>query len=155
MLQLAIPFFMMLIVLFFESEFVAILHSQLPAFEKELNDISKKKADKYLQLGKQMDHYNTTVEMIQKREHASESIVQNVLYEKGSVEALKQDIVQKAPAPQVWKLQAVFPKHNAAIINAKYVRVGSFIDNAKVVKIEFDSLLLQTNKGLKWVYLFQ
>ena len=152
MLQLAIPILLAVVLLYFQDEILTFMHEKLPQHTMNKNHSINEEADTYLRLSRDMNLYNDIENNVKERKIASVWISKNFIYEKKELQSDTK--IQKNIKKYIWKLEAVFPKHDMAIINAQFVHTNSVINQATVIKIKFDSVLLKTNKGLQWVHLF-
>lgn len=148
-LQLFTPILVAFVLFFFQDEILAFMHKKLPQYKININTDMNQKADKYLQISKDKDKYDIIIKNIKEREDSTLWISKNFIYKNKNRKK-----IEKNRKKYTWNLQAVFPQHNMAIINAKFVHKNSVINKAKVIKIKFDSVLLKTSKGLLWVHLF-
>jgi len=152
-LQLATPLFLGALLLFFQESIITMMHAQFP----KIKTIKKSKiyynVNQYLKISEEMQTYDMILQKMLKRKNASEWVVATVLSQKQSIQNSKKADAKKQK--DSWSLQIVFPKHNMAIINSQFVYKGSVVNGAKVMQIELDRVLLKTNKGLRWVYLFR
>lgn len=149
--QLALLFLPILtagILLFFEDMIISYMHTILPQHTMSKSNMLTKEATQYLRISRDMKMYNGTMHKIESRNKFINWMRNHRLYKKSYIKS------KKIALKYTWKLQAVFPKYDKAIINNKFVHIGSVIDRAKVVKIKFDKILLKTSKGFKWVHLF-
>ena len=151
-IQLLAPFLLGIVLLFFQDNIVNFMYSQLPKPKSIKDKNFYNDVNEYLKIQRDMYTYNAVTKKIKEREKSSQWITANVLYQKQLAQSKNESALKKQK--QFWHLEAVFPKHNMAIMNAQFVHKGSFIDNAKIIQIKFDSVLLKTKKGLKWVHLF-
>ena len=152
-LQLIIPLFLGALLLFFQEDIITIMHKQFP----KIKTIKKSKiyynVNQYLKINEEMQTYDMVSQKMSKRKDTIRWVVTTVLSQKKSIQNRKKTDVKKQQ--DIWNLQIVFPKHNMAIINSQFVYKGSIVNGAKVMQIELDSVLLKTNKGLRWVHLFR
>jgi len=151
-MQLLTPFLLGVILLFFQDEILTFMHSKFPTFKSVSNKDFHKNVNEYLRINQEMHRYNDVVKNIKEREKSLEWITSNALYQKQLMQSEKKANISERK--QLWNLEAVFPKHNMAIINSQFVHKGSIINKAKVIQIKFDSVLFKTEKGLKWVHIF-
>lgn len=150
MIQLAMPLLFATVLLYLQDEIMTLMHEELP--QHEAGKILSEEVNMYLRINNDMDIYNTIEKKVKTREASFVWVDKNFIYKK---KALKSVVKTKNKIKKyAWKLEAVFPKHNMAIINAQFVHTNSTINSAKVIKIKFDSVLLKTSKGLRWVHLF-
>ena len=152
MLQLMIPMIVAGTFFFFEDDIIHYMHITLPQHSMKESQNVNKEAASYLKISRDMQVYSEIVNKIQQREMSLEWLGSNFLYKNAIKQSSKDK--DKRVKEKRWKLEAVFPKHNMAIINSQFVQKNSSIDKAKVIKITFDSVLLKTKKGLQWVHLF-
>ncbi|ADN08069.1 hypothetical protein [Sulfurimonas autotrophica] len=151
-IQLLTPFLLGIILLFFQDEILTFMHSKFPTFKSISNKDFHKNVDEYLRIDQEMHTYNDVVKNVKERKNSLKWITSNVLYQKQLTQSEKKANISEHK--QLWNLEAVFPKYDMAIINSQFVHKGSIINKAKIIQIKFDSVLLKTNKGLKWVHLF-
>lgn len=152
-LQLAIPLLLAGILLYFQDAILAVMHEQFPQHKINKNHTIGEEANIYLKINKDMSLYNTIEKNVKMREVSSIWVSKDFIYK--NKKRLQSDTkIQKKQEKHIWKIEAVFPKHDMAIINAQFVHTNSIINDAKVIKITFDSVLLKTSKGLQWVHLF-
>jgi hypothetical protein len=151
--QLLFPIIVLGILLFFQDEIVSFMHKQLPTYKEKIanGNFNKKEISEYLNIGRDKQAYDDIFQKKEKRELSFSWITKNLLYNK-NIQSKKQEKTEGNE--QVWSLQAVFPKHKMAIINSKFVSEGSMVNNAKIIKIKLDRVLIKTEKGLQWVHLF-
>ena len=138
--------------LYFEDDILRYMHSVLPQYTMKKSEILTEEANKYLQINRNRKKYDEITKKIISRKEFILWMQDHPLYKKTSLKSVKNG--EKKLIKHLWKLEAVFPKYDKAIINDRFVHIGSFVNNAKVIKIEFDKVLLKTEKGLKWVHLF-
>ncbi len=152
MLQLAMPILLAVVLLYFQDEILTFMHEKLPQHTMNKDHRINEKANIYLRLNRDMNIYNDIEKNVKERKISSVWISKNFIYKKKKLQSDTK--IQKKTKKYIWKLEAVFPKHDMAIINTQFVHTNSVINKAKVIKIKFDSVLLKTSKGLQWVYLF-
>jgi len=151
--QLLSPLVIVALLFSFQDDIVTFMHAQLPTYKGKIAGGNfNKEVSEYLNIGRDKQAYDDIFKKIEKRKFFAPWITKNLLYNKKSIQNDKQEKI-KENIP-VWNLQAVFPKHKMAIINSEFVSEGSIVDNAKIIKIKFDSILIKTKKGLQWVHLF-
>ena len=151
-IQLLTPFLLGIVLLFFQDEIVTFMHAKLPMVKSIRNTDFHKNVNEYLRIDQDIHTYNDVVNKVKERKKSFQWITGNVLYQKQLTQSEKKTDIREHKQP--WNLEAVFPKHDMAIINSQFVHKGSVINKAKIMQIKFDSVLLKTKKGLKWVYLF-
>lgn len=159
---LIIPFFLSGSIYFFDMDIVQNVKYLFPSYQEYSNKRLDKKADIYLKILSKDKVYQDIQNRVTAREDSSQWIAQTILYKKlidrekilyNNSSSSSNKRVVKAYS---WKLQAVFNKKEVAIINSKIVKLGSFIDGGKLIRIKEDRVLIQYNKGLKkWLHLFQ
>jgi len=152
LLLLFIPVIIVGALLYFEDDILRYMHSVLPQHTMKKSEILTEEANKYLQINRDRKKYDGITKKIISRKEFIRWMQNHSLYKKSSLTGVKRE--QKSVPKNQWRLEAVFPKYDKAIINDKFVHVGSVVNNAKVIKIGFDKVLLKTVKGLKWVHLF-
>jgi len=152
LLLLFIPVLIVGALLYFEDDILRYMHSVLPQHTMKKSEILTEEANKYLQINRDRKKYDEISRKIILRKEFVQWMQNHSLYKKMSLKSIKNG--EKKLIKHSWKLEAVFPKYDKAIINDKFVHIGSIVNNAKVIEIEFDKVLLKTEKGLKWVHLF-
>jgi len=150
-IQLLTPFLVAFILFYFQDDILTAMRKKLPHHTAtDINTNLNIEATQYLQISKDKDIYNSIIQKANKRKQAALWLCKNFIYKKKSLQSnIKEEKIY------TWKLEAVFPKYNMAIINTQFVHTNSIINKAKVVKITFDGVLLKTTKGLQWVHLFR
>ena len=137
------------ILFFFEDIIITYMHTVLTQHTMSKNNMLTTEITKYLHINRDMKLYNKTMHKIDSRNNFINWMQTHKLYKNSYVKS------QKIAPKYTWNLQAVFPKYDKAIINNKFVHIGSVVNRARVVKIKFDKILLKTSKGFKWVHLFR
>jgi len=145
---LFLPIVTAVILLFFEDVIINYMHNVLPQHTMSKTTMLTKEATQYLRISRDMKTYDETMHKIDARNNFINWMQNHKLYKKSYIKS------QKIALKYTWRLQAVFPKYDKAIINNKIVHIGSVVNRAKVIKIKFDKILLKTSKGFKWVHLF-
>jgi len=150
--QLLLPFLLALGIYIFRAEIIQQTELLFPKIQKNTKETLDSRVALYLQIKNYQNYYESIEKKVQKRQENIPWISREFFY-------LPAKITQNIPQASVkkskeWRLEALFPQQNVAIINAKIVHVNSTIDSAKVIKITNDKVLLKTNKGLKWLSLF-
>jgi len=159
-LQLITPLFVTLLLLFFQEDIITAMHAGFPKIETIKESEIYQNVDEYLKISEEMQTYDTILQKISKRKNAIDRTTSMMFGKKQPIQRRKKEpIVRKKRADikskkHSWDLKIVFPKDNLAIIDSQFVHKGSIVNGAEVVQIEFDSVLLKTNKGFQWVYLF-
>jgi len=151
-IQLLTPFLLGIVLLFFQDEIVTFMHAKLPTVKSIRNNDFHKNVNEYLRIDRDIQTYNDVVKNVKERKNSLKWITSNVLYQKQPTQSEKKPSIRAHK--QLWNLEAVFPKHDMAIINSQFVHKNSIVNKAKIMQIKFDSVLLKTDKGLKWVHLF-
>ena len=154
-IALVFPILFASTLLYFQDEILTFMHSQLPTYKnRTASKDFNKEVNEYLNINKERQLYNNIFEHIEKRKASAPWITKKLLYERqNSKEKSDKNITIEKNKP-TWNLQAIFPKQNMVIINSKFVSKGSTVNSAKIIKIEIDSVLIKTEKGLKWLHLF-
>jgi hypothetical protein len=128
------------------------MHDTFPKIKSVRNNGFHKNVTEYLQINRDMKIYNEIIKEMDAKQNAINWISKDVLYKKYFAQNNRKS--HSATVKPLWRLEAVFPKHNMAIINSQFIHKGSTLNEAKIMQIKFDSVLLKTNKGLKWLHLF-
>lgn len=153
------PFLVSFIIYYFDTDITSNVKYLFPNYEEYSNKVLDKKADIYLKISAKDKHYQTILQRLKERNSSAEWIANDILYKHIVVQApiikqKMQNFSHKHKQSTNFELQAIFNNKKVAIINGKMVRASSFIDGAQILKIEKNRVLLQYNKGTKWVYLF-
>lgn len=158
-LLLFIPFLVSGFVYYFDTDIVKNVKHLFPSYEGYTNKTLDRKAEIYLKILSKDKIYQDIKEKMKNRETSTHWIAQDVLYKEFTN---KQEVLQsdnsktKIAKVHSWSLQAVFNKKKVAIINSKIVKLGSYINGAKLIYLEENRVLIQYNKGSKkWIHLFQ
>ena len=149
---LLVPVIMVGVLLSLEDDIVRYMHLILPQHTIKKSEFMIQEANQYLRINNNKAKYDEISKKIILRKEFIQWMGDHSLYKKISIISPKNE--QKRVQKKSWRVEAVFPKHDKAIINGRFVHSGSKIDNAEVVKIDSDKVLLKTAKGLKWVHLF-
>jgi len=152
-MMLVFPFAVSGIVYIYNENIVQSISHFFSDYNKYSNQDLENKVDVYLKIDAKNKIYQEIEKKIVLRDKNAQWIAKNVLYEKAEVKQIA--IIPKKEKKKIFKLEAVFPKKNLAIINGQIVREKSIIDGVKIVKIEDHYVLLRYKKGFKWVSLFQ
>jgi hypothetical protein len=163
LLSLFLPFFIAYLVYYFSSNIINYVDSFFATHEKYVDQKLDLKMQKYLELESKQSIYKKINQDALKREESIDWFVDELFYSKKieaphSVADFKSiTTTQSIEEHKIYtfKLQAVFLDDKTAIINDTFVKEGSKIDNALVKQIKEDSVLIQTSKGTKWLFLFQ
>ena len=160
--MLCLPFILSFAVYMFDTDIVKNIHYLFPSYEEYSNKTLDKKAEIYLKILSKDKNYQEIQEKVSDRKSYAKWVAEDVLYRDFTV---KKEQVQKGNSTKKirkirkiysWKLQAVFNKKKVAIINSKIVKLGSSIDNGKLIEIQESRVLIEYAKGLKkWIHLFQ
>lgn len=154
LLLLIFPFFLSYGVYFFSEEIVENAHYFFPTYKKYSNRDLDAKVDNYLQIETKYILFQDIQDKVESRKKEAKWIAANLFYKKQDV--VKTEAGKKiSTKPFTYRLQALFPDDKTAIINDSIVREGSMVYGAKVIKIERSQVLIKTNKGLQWLFLFQ
>ncbi|MDD5401220.1 MAG: hypothetical protein PHQ93_08555 [Sulfurimonas sp.] len=157
--QLAIlvsPFIVASGIYFFNEDIVPNASYLFASYEEYSNKELSQKVDMYLKIEEKYMLYKEIQERVKKREENSGWIADEFFYpEEKVVNAASQQGEKIVEKEYHYKLEALYPNDKVAIINGVIVREGSSIEDAKVVEIKDNSVLLKNKKGLKWLHLFQ
>ena len=158
-IMLILPFVINGVVYMYNETIIYNISHFFSDYKEYANKDLEKKIDIYLKIDAKNKIYNEIEKKIALRDKNAKWIAENVLYEKAEIEQkakIKQKaVVRKKTKNKVFRLTAVFPKKNLAIINGQIVREKSTINGVKIAKVENHRVLLRYKKGLKWVSLFQ
>ena len=149
---LAIPVIIAGGLYYFEDDILKYMHTVLPKHNMKKSELLTQEANKYLRIKRNKNKYDEISEKIILRKKFIEWMQNHLIYKK--IDVIDRKSRQKSLLQDKWRLEAVFPKYDKAIINNKFVHIGSNIDRATVIEIDFDKVLLKTAKGLKWIHLF-
>ncbi|MFA6191445.1 MAG: hypothetical protein WC665_03745 [Sulfurimonas sp.] len=157
---LLLPFVVSAIIYIFSSEVVQNISYLFSPYEDYSNRTLNSKADIYLKIEEKSKKYQEIQNKLELRKSNVEWIAKNMLYNKENTTQLSspKEIVQEDEVVKesfVHKLEIVYPKAKIALINGKIVHEGTIIDGAKVIKINNDGVLIEYQKGLKWLTLFR
>lgn len=159
--QLAIlisPFIVASGIYFFNEDIVPNASYLFASYEEYSNKELSQKVDMYLKIEEKYILYKEIQERAKQREENSGWIAEEFFSpEEKVVNATKseQGVENVIEKERYYKLEALYPNDKVAIINGVIVREGSSIEDAKVVEIKDNSVLLKNKKGLKWLHLFQ
>lgn len=159
--QLAIlvsPFIVASGIYFFNDEIVGNATYLFSGYGEYSNIELSQKVDMYIKIEEKYMFYKEIQERVKKREENNEWIAEEFFSpEEKVVNATKseQGVENVIEKERYYKLEALYPNDKVAIINGTIVREGSNIEDAKVVEIKDNSVLLKNKKGLKWLHLFQ
>ena len=158
-IMLILPFVINGVVYMYNETIIYNISHFFSDYKEYANKDLEKKIDIYLKIDAKNKIYNEIEKKIALRDKNAKWIAENVLYEKAEIEQkakVKQKaVVHKKIKTKVFRLTAVFPKKNLAIINGQIVREKSTINGVKIAKVENHRVLLRYKKGLRWVSLFQ
>ncbi len=156
-LHLALPFLFTLMIYFFDDSIVAKIRYFFPTYSEYTNKTLDKKAEIYLQIESKEKVYKEIREKMALRPQSTDWIVSKVLYKKLKREDRQEvapKVENKKVRPPVWRLEAVFAKEKVAIINGKFVSIGSMIDQAQVVEIKKETVCIEFGKERRCLHLF-
>lgn len=151
-------------VLYFISDMlIQNMHYLYPNYQEFQAKSLNNKTQIYLNLATKKTLFYTMKENIKTRQGATTWLSDTILYQKPEqdqeLQSLKNNLTSKiqsqVKALPVLRVEAIFPKHNMVIINGKILHLGAYINDAKIMQIKNDSVLLKQKKGLKWVYIFK
>lgn len=153
------PFLVSFIIYFFDTDITNNAKYLFPKYAEYGNKVLDKKATIYLKISKKDKDYQTIIQRLQDRSTHAKWIANNIFYK---YIAIKAPVIRQKSRnlPHIYNkstnfvLQAIFNRKKVAIINGKILKTSSYIDGAKILKIEKNKVLLKQNKGTKWVYLF-
>lgn len=161
LIMIIFPFIVATSVYFFKEEIIGGINDLFSNYDEYSNKELNQKIDIYLMIEEKYMLYKEIEDKIEQRKKNSEWVVRDVFYHKKEIidvvsveksEQVTEKIVEKE---YHYKLEALYPNDKVAIINGVIVREGSSIEDAKVVEIKDNSVLLKNKKGLKWLHLFQ
>ena len=152
---LILPFMISLLVYYFNKELVDNAHYLFPTYKKYLNKDLDVKTNAYFQIESKYKSLQKIKNKSLLRKKNAKWATDNLFYKKQEG-ARVASVKSASEKTYTYKLQALFPDDKTAIINNLIVKVGSKVDNTTVVtKITNYSVQIKTNKGLKWLSLFQ
>jgi len=151
------PFIIASSAYFFNEEILGSASSIFANYNEYSNMELSKKVDMYLKIEEKYILYKEIQERIGQRKKNSEWIAREFFYPQEKVlqttsEVKSQQVVEKE---YHYSLEAIYPNNKVAIINGVLVHEGGSIEDAKIVEIKENSVLLKNKKGLKWLHLFQ
>ncbi|MDK9694315.1 MAG: hypothetical protein OEL19_08750 [Sulfurimonas sp.] len=158
------PFIVSFFIYFFGQEIIGTLHSMFPSYERYANSQIDAKMEKYLAIDGKHDIYTEIEDKTVVRKNESRWVAEHFFYRDAPiafatsvVEELRPEIktVEVVEKEYSYTLQALFPDDKTVIINDLILKEGDVVDGAKVMEISGEKVLLKTNKGLKWLYLFK
>ncbi|MCX6076478.1 MAG: hypothetical protein NTW78_06265 [Campylobacterales bacterium] len=157
---LLFPFIVAVIIFVFSNEIVQNMRYFFASYEDYSNNTLNSKADIYLKIEEKSKKYLEIQNKLELRKSNREWIVKNMLYNKenGTQLNLQKEIIQTDKVAEksfVYKLEMIYPKAKVALINEKIIHESETIDGAKVIKISNDGVLIEYQKGLKWLTLFR
>ncbi len=155
------PFLASFVLYFFGQEVVGTLHTLFPSYERYTNSEIDVKMEKYLSIEAKHQLYEEIEKKKERRKSEQEWVAEHILYRDAPLEAVVEELAPETLAPQVeekertYTLQALFPEDKTVIINDLILKEGAEIEGAKIVQVSDDGVLIETNKGLKWLYMFK
>ncbi|MDD5373552.1 MAG: hypothetical protein PHO62_09030 [Sulfurimonas sp.] len=155
------PFVVASGIYFFNEDIVSNASYLFAGYNEYSNKELSQKVDMYLKIEEKYILYKDIKERVQQREKNSEWIAEKLFYPQEKIVNVTTDtkaeqIIEKVIEKEYsYKLEALYPNDKVAIINGIIVREGSTVEDAKVVEIKDNSVLLKNKKGLKWLHLFQ
>ncbi len=157
---LLLPFIMAGIISVFSSEIVQNMSYFFSPYEDYSNKALNSKADIYLKIEEKSKKYLEIQNKLELRSSNVEWIAKNMLYNKenSTQSSPQQEVVvvdEVAEERFIYKLEMIYPKVKVALINGKIVHESEIIDGAKVIKINNDGVLIEYQKGLKWLTIFR
>ncbi len=157
---LFLPFILSALVYYFSPNIISFTHSFLPVHKQHIDENLDKKMRKYLEIESKRNVYQKISEDALRREDNVRWVVDELLYvEKTKVSQrfapLKKETLQVEPKKYTYRLQAIFSDDKTALINDNFVKEGSKVNDATIKEIKEDSVLIQTDKGFLWLFLFQ
>ncbi|MEK6659559.1 MAG: hypothetical protein AABY36_07775 [Campylobacterota bacterium] len=155
------PFIVASGIYFFNDEIVGNATYLFSGYGEYSNIELSQKVDMYLKIEEKYVLYKEIQERVKKREENSEWIAEEFFYPQEKIVNATTDTKAEQSIEKViekeysYKLEALYPNDKVAIINGIIVREGGTVEDAKVVEIKDNSVLLKNKKGLKWLHLFQ
>lgn len=155
------PFIVASCIYFFNEDIVSNAGYLFASYEEYSNKELSKKVDMYLKIEEKSMLYKEIQERVKQREENSEWIAEEFFYPEEKVVNIIPEIKSEQAIGKIvekehhYRLEALYPNDKVAIINGVIVREGSNIEDAKIVEIKDNSVLLKNKKGLKWLHLFQ
>ncbi len=159
-LALLLPFIIALIISVLSGEIVQNISYLFSPYEEYSNKSLDSKAEMYLKIEEKSKKYQEIQKKVELRKSNVEWIAKNMLYNKqiSTQSTPQQEIIvvdEVVEESFVYKLEMIYPKVKVALINGKMVHEREIIDGAKVIKINNDGVLIEYQKGLKWLTLFR
>ncbi|MFA5428675.1 MAG: hypothetical protein WC279_10775 [Sulfurimonas sp.] len=157
---LLFPFILSALAYYFSPNIINCTHSFFPVHEQHIDKNLDKKMQKYLEIESKQNIYQKIGEDALRRENNVKWVVDELLYvEKTKVSQkltpLKKATPQVEPKAYTYQLQAIFSDDKTALINDSFVKEGSKVNDATIKEIREDRVLIQTEKGAWWLFLFQ
>ena len=157
--MLSLPFILSFAIYMFDVDIVKNVKYLFPSYEEYSNKTLDEKADIYLKILSKDKIYQDIQKKVTDRKEYSQWIADEIFSKNITQKKLvrvEPKVTKKIQRTYSWKLQAVFNKKKVAIINSKIVKLGSTIDDGKLIKMQEDKVLIENPKGLKkWIHLFQ
>lgn len=162
LLLISAPLLLTGVFYFISDMLVQNMHYLYPNYQEFQAKSLNNKTQIYLNLAAKKTLFYTMKENIKTRQAAT-TWISDALYEKPEhkkeLQSQKNNITSKTEsqvkALPIFRVEAIFPKNNMVIINGKILHLGAYINDAKIIQIKNDSVLLQQKKGLKWLYIFK
>lgn len=155
------PFVASFLLYFFSQELIGSLHALFPSYERYVSSEIDTKMQKYLAIEAKHELYMEIQRKKESRKEASQWAIEELFY----APEVFEDVVEELPPEtismpieekeHIYTLQALFPDDKTVIINDLILKEGAKIEGAKIVQISDDGVLIETNKGLKWLYMFK
>lgn len=158
---LIFPFVASFFLYFFGQEIMSTVHSIFPSYERYANSQIDAKMEKYLAIEAKHNIFTEIENKIVARKQESAWVAEHVFYRDAPLEVVVEELKPQVKAVEIvekehhYALQALFPDDKTVIINDVILKEGDEIDSAKVMEINDEKVLIKTNKGLKWLYLFK
>ena len=161
---LLLPFILSALVYHFSPKIINYTRSFFPVHVQHIDENLDTKIQKYLEIESKQNIYQKISEDALRREDNVKWVVDKLLFVEKTVEKtkvpqrltpLKKATIQIEPKKQIYQLQAIFSDDKTALINDSFVKEGSKVNDATIKEIREDSVLIQTDRGSLWLFLFQ
>lgn len=154
LLFIVFPFILSAVMYFFGEEIAGNARLFFPTYEKYSNKELDEKTNAYFGIEKKQQEYEDIQTKVGIRKKDAVWVADNLLYKEEKKKEKKSNLGEKTQEETYsYKLQAIFD-NNTVIINDLILKKGSMLHNAVIAKIENDRVLIKTDKGSKWLFLF-
>lgn len=145
----------------FDSDISSIIKGLFIDTSRHSNKEMESKVELYLDIDQKYQEYKSYEEKITARAKNIDFIVDNIFYAKEVKESLPIEVKPELPKVEEkqkiidYRLELIYPVDKVAIINGLIVQEGMKIDDAKILSIKEDGVLIENKRGRKWLYLFK